>query len=779
MLKVMIFILEKAMIFFMGLLSLKIIDSFDKINKILKDGQTIIWIILFFYILKKGLESLKYNENFLENIKKIINVKINELILLIAILIPNVFMSSMIFLFLIYYKYFFCEFKNESKSKQIYPSRKDKGNILRKYLSNKNVTSILIDGDWGTGKTTFIDIFLSDKKNKDLIPIKIKVSIFKDKIEIRNFIFKEIRKILKNNNIETSDIDDIIKTFNSLKNGRMDSFFKSTTTLCKNREKLKNSVKKLTKKKIVIVLDDLERINNEEKIKEIINLIADLEEFVNLKILILTNYSKLHKNNDYFEKYIDGKIFLEPITYEEILEQEFNDEKLINLFKKVFKSYFLINYDNLIGTKNTEEMHWKISNVQNKIKNPRFIKKLIEDIKKSNFTEFVKNSKVYTEYTVLKIYTDFFIFREIFSEEYMKMVTSKMNIYFHSYQYLKDDSELKDKNPETFYFFKIFDILKSDTVKSIDNISNGNEEYINTITQLTFNRQLKTLSCEYQEKTKSILAIYRNSGETPTKSYEEIYSDISHVLSTISFIKKSDFEEFKKYFLIKIISMYKDKLIDITDLISLIYRENLADIFLEEDISKIKEIDYFVNKDNFDPDLFFNIDFSILKNYHYFFEIIGCHNEEKEIDFYYIDHPSGTAITMSDFNFTKRFLNKMKFKSEGNIEKDVNTFLNWVEKKVIDLDKEVLTKTFEAIKLHYDFVLDIYNFIKSKPKDKYTKKYIKIEDIEEKYTLINGIKDGFYKKEDISKNKDYIKENLGEIVYIRSLQLFEKDIKNL
>lgn len=169
--------------------------------------------------------------------------------------------------------------------------------VLNKYIENPKMQyAILIDGDWGSGKTYFIkNKFVKNNKNIIYIPL--------NGIKNREDIDKKIYyKILENNMPEKITKS---KGFSALKK-TSGAIFVISNEIIKNVFKIDISgVKNLNASEIislfknisdyVIVFDDLERC--EMPISETLGYINDYVEHKNVKCVIVANEQEINKIN--------------------------------------------------------------------------------------------------------------------------------------------------------------------------------------------------------------------------------------------------------------------------------------------------------------------------------------------------------------------------------------------------------------------------------------------------------------------------------------------------
>ena len=276
-----------------------------------------------------------------------------------------------------------------SMEDDLFSSRREDMKKLKENIdSEKN--SILIDNIWGNGKTFFIKKFM-DKYNDNFEFIYIKVPYFDTKMEFRKKILVEINRIFKKNNIITSSLKDLMSYFNinneNIKLGFMSFDFNkfiNGNMYDDYREVLiniKNNLKYL-KKKIVIILDDFDRMENKQQILEVLNFIGELNIELNesLTLITLSSYEKLisimekdenvKEGKKCLEKYFDKIFYLSNTNFFELIEF-FLDVYDINLEKRNILKEII----NLINKHNKKLLTNEKINFRNV---ERFIKRMKE-----------------------------------------------------------------------------------------------------------------------------------------------------------------------------------------------------------------------------------------------------------------------------------------------------------------------------------------------------------------------------------------------------------------
>ena len=131
---------------------------------------------------------------------------------------------------------------------------------------DNTLDSIIIDDEWGNGKTFFIKEFMKVyERNYEFIYIK--APYFQTREEFRKVFLTELNKVFIKNGIFNTSISNLTKYFGVEIQGI------TLNQIEKNyNETIEEIVKKMCKldKKIVVVLDDLDRIEKGEDIQEIL-----------------------------------------------------------------------------------------------------------------------------------------------------------------------------------------------------------------------------------------------------------------------------------------------------------------------------------------------------------------------------------------------------------------------------------------------------------------------------------------------------------------------------
>jgi len=276
-------------------------------------------------------------------------------------------------------------------------------NRQKKTLINALASSnrILVTAEWGVGKTTFVDIVLSqfsDKYHK----IYIDVLVFNDRERIKNEFLNQIKGILKVENIYFKNINEylgFIDNVGSMWSKFIKNAFYENESFEGSKKSLKIDLENLNKD-IVIVFDNLERIIEEtfeksKTIKEIIGFIHEIGNLDRVKTIIIADYEKLVNDDDkskkenhieYLDKFYDYQINIKSCPLEELIEAKENEEdKDVELLKEISHVAYDIIYTEFKYRgfdKNQEEEDKRvIEKIKNEINSaiclPRTVEKIV------------------------------------------------------------------------------------------------------------------------------------------------------------------------------------------------------------------------------------------------------------------------------------------------------------------------------------------------------------------------------------------------------------------
>ncbi len=209
--------------------------------------------------------------------------------------------------------------------KKLVDSRKGDLERISELLNDVNIVGI--NGQWGEGKTFFVNKLLTKLKKENGIEA-ITVNLLNvNKDDIFLLIIRQIERILSRNGIYTA-VAKQLKNFlgsQDIKGVNLLELFSNKT----NQEILEDYkiLIKSLRKNIIIIFDDLDRVGDVEKIKVALNFGVEFSQ-ENLKVLYLYNQEELSKynlegqqlNREYVEKFIPFHHYLTPISFEDIMK---------------------------------------------------------------------------------------------------------------------------------------------------------------------------------------------------------------------------------------------------------------------------------------------------------------------------------------------------------------------------------------------------------------------------------------------------------------------------
>lgn len=756
------------------------------INEILKDKKKVIvfsnWIILFLLILpfvivtlKKKLKIEKYLFDYLEYFFSVVCIQIiiykskkydniqDFMIILYCWILITILFSDFILRYIEKYENNDSDNVNKIGSNLINSREQDLDNL--KNILDNTLDSIIIDDKWGNGKTFFIKKFM-EKYNTNYDFIYIKAPYFQTREEFRKVFLAELNKVFIKNGIFNTSISNLTKYFGVEIQGI------TLNQIEKNyNETIEEIVKKMCKldKKIVVVLDDLDRIEKGEDIQEILNFIGEINIELREKIGIITlsSYNKLNEKvishaedkegENYLEKYFDKKFYLQKANIQELIEFFCEDENLSKIIKqceKAIEEHYLIFFNS--ETPEIYEKNFKEEIKQNKIylskQTFRNIERLIKNIN-INVKEIIENKEIYE-----KIFILFEIFELLLPESWENLkIDSKMESLLDNIFIYKDNPEINFEGYNQFIYSCANEVLNYKKSKT-PNYFSKYQNIKNFITEKYINNDENILIEEYLETAK----IFKFS-EDEKKEILDFFI-IDNKISKYDFIQLYiQFELNYKLYLddittfIEIInnksnncgSTYINKYLLIREFCKFLYSLSLISLKEFSDIIKLIE----TNNTNLPKEKIFE-KFNQHKNKQEIYKILNFISEIYNETF----QPSKYNILM--YNIKLGIIN-FKFKN------DLESLLNALK----EAKKEFKDDTWYTIE-KYDFIVDIEEiFNQRNPNlDSSLKKYLfqfhKNED--ENTKLIEYIK--------TLRENNIIKANIQDILNLNILELDWKEI---
>ena len=256
------------------------------------------------------------------------------------------------FLILIVIKIFKKTESIEKTDEKLYKNREKDKEFILDFLTNndnKSIYTLGIDSEYGTGKTFIVEKTIEELDYKKFEVKKIRCMLL-EKEEIYSYILKKIRKILSKNSIFTVSFEKLSSTFLKTIDNK---FFGGISELLSQNivideiDYFKEVIEKLDKT-IILVFDDIDRVNDTEKVERILSFISDFS-IKNIKILVLFNSQNLKNidekyNRNYLEKYIPVTRKITNVPFIELLKKEITSN---NLDEEDFKFLYIIEKEDI------------------------------------------------------------------------------------------------------------------------------------------------------------------------------------------------------------------------------------------------------------------------------------------------------------------------------------------------------------------------------------------------------------------------------------------------
>lgn len=545
---------------------------------------SIILIFLTFFNIENFKEVITIiNKNIKKNFNQEIFLEIKNILNTVSYfyLFYFILFMGIIFLLTIIYNIFKNRKTNEKVKENIekiklLSFREKEKDKLKSVIEDKKISSILIEAEIGNGKTTLINSLFKELQNEEIIYLKL--PLIKSVDELKRNLFLELQKIFLKNDLDNQFINAFLDNISAFKLGFLEINFGKKENMWNTIQKLQKTLKELDKN-IIVVLDDIERENDANKIYESILFLGELSEcFKDTKTttLLLVQYSyledklkEINKNTLYLEKYYKYKFKLNEPTLNEFLNEDYRllIEEAISATPNLLIDENL--KENFINSIIDNIIFFFQSFPENDIK--LNIRSLEKSIKKIIFLyTFYKNS--YITYTIFL----YCILRENF-KYYVRNYSKNNNILLkkftekifqeYSRKTFTNHQEYNELFNEINYIFKIYkkgEILveelniNSNIIKNILNrkdvgrikISiNGYEEFIANL----INENLEKLDIAIENDLilkKSELIKIVNNIKVPLKLSEVSTDKIKKLLTKREFTEhenKSNNEEYSTY----------------------------------------------------------------------------------------------------------------------------------------------------------------------------------------------------------------------------------------
>lgn len=457
---------------------------------------------------------------------------------------------------------------------------------------------VLINGEWGIGKTFFLKKYSKEKKY-------IYLSMFgiENLQELKRSLYFNLSKF----NIFTYKVKKILS-------GLGFDVFGFGITFPQLEIDLNNALKKIIskKKKLTIIIDDFERHRDSLTISDILGFISFLNSFEGINVIVVAAESKILSDSENFTTYINFK--------EKIIEKEYKIDNYSKDAVEAICSTLLVDDD-----KDKKKFTEKFEELE--IRNLRTLNKTINFINSYYPTNF-KYSLLSSEQRLILFYYSLIVVNEIVEStkvNYKQKDNDSKNVK-------KKEEDLSSTTINELMITKIFNTLNKEKYL-IDDLAESDKDIIRNLIGLYLYDESK-----YIDKLKKSLSLY--SKEKETKDSKKLNTEVKKD-DIISLFYMSEDEiisyakNFKEKFISKVdddmdiftfynhmseLSYYLDK-IHQRDIINCMEIANAIDSYVNKlnDCNKIYDLEDYFNNYN---DGSFNESYSSLViekiNYKYF-----------------------------------------------------------------------------------------------------------------------------------------------------------------
>lgn len=342
-------------------------------------------------------------------------------------------------------------YKNDNKNYKLFRERKEDLKRIKEYLNKFNI--IGINGEWGSGKTYLLECLQNEKDMQDKYEF---VNIYLLTCNLDNLsqiLINELEKVLVKYGIcsrYSNSLRKILATNNFI-DSLFSSMFLDTNSFTASINGFKNEIRKLDKT-LVIVFEDLDRIDAPNVIKKILsvseNLIGE-----NIKIVYQYDQSNLERinecfNRNYLDKYIPYTINLTQISFFDIIDK---------VLKEFENEYEYIKKNDFNFLRIHVRLDWILREIFNKnieyslkIYNYsiRKVKHFLDEIENT-----FENEEMYRENDLRKAVIIFYLIKHFDYDIYNKFTLSKglietFTLNFNGEEHAIDEIIYKFKNNE-------------------------------------------------------------------------------------------------------------------------------------------------------------------------------------------------------------------------------------------------------------------------------------------------------------------------------------------
>lgn len=244
----------------------------------------------------------------------------------------------------------------ESKE-ELVPSRQQDLIHIKRLLEINNYRepfALMINDDWGTGKTSLINVLMKDLEEEGHYIIFMQPMVWDDQHKMMDYFFSQLESLLYEKGIYTGKnsaferyANLITQTLNTAHQSAVygadlwKSFLgnQQPTNYREQKKQLEEDISLLlgeADKHIYLIVDDCDRVD-EGVFKQVLMFIKEVVNFRGIDVLFLMDERKVVANDEtlmseYLEKFVNDKYTLNPISYTSIYNYYYNEHiKSLNL----------------------------------------------------------------------------------------------------------------------------------------------------------------------------------------------------------------------------------------------------------------------------------------------------------------------------------------------------------------------------------------------------------------------------------------------------------------
>lgn len=376
---------------------------------------------------------------------------------------------------------------------------------------------VLINGEWGIGKTFFLKKYSKEKKY-------IYLSMFgiENLQELKRSLYFNLSKF----NIFTYKVKKILS-------GLGFDVFGFGITFPQLEIDLNNALKKIIskKKKLTIIIDDFERHRDSLTISDILGFISFLNSFEGINVIVVAAESKILSDSENFTTYINFK--------EKIIEKEYKIDNYSKDAVEAICSTLLVDDD-----KDKKKFTEKFEELE--IRNLRTLNKTINFINSYYPTNF-KYSLLSSEQRLILFYYSLIVVNEIVEStkvNYKQKDNDSKNVK-------KKEEDLSSTTINELMITKIFNTLNKEKYL-IDDLAESDKDIIRNLIGLYLYDESK-----YIDKLKKSLSLY--SKEKETKDSKKLNTELKKdTIISLFYMSEDEIISYAKNFKEKFISKVDD-----------------------------------------------------------------------------------------------------------------------------------------------------------------------------------------------------------------------------